>query len=167
MPTTVRANNMHVRLRKQDTFMNNESCSSCAFLYTHKHLCMSASIPSLSKEWQYSGIWPLSHSQLSLFEHCKNTHTHLHTIVILQGESVFKCHLDPSFSSSVLQPHSTQHTHLTPPHPALMLPILFVGEWRLLLSETELSSAGTRRTEWRQAPSLRDKQAALRSGLPG
>lgn len=81
----------------------------------------------------------------------------------LKGGKVFECHLDPSLSPSVPPPHSSlTHAHVTPPRPALMLAILFVGEWRLLLSETELSSTGTGRTEGRR--SSPDKPAALRSG---
>lgn len=86
------------------------------------------------------------------------------SVILWRGESVrvpsWPIPLFYSFATSL----HLAHTHVTPPRPALMLAILFVGEWRLLLSETELSSAGTGRTEGSR--SSQDKPAALRSGPP-
>lgn len=86
------------------------------------------------------------------------------SVILWRGKSVWVPSWPiPLFYGSTASLHPA-HAHVTPPRPALMLAILFVGEWRLLLSETELSSTGTGRTEGsRRSPG---KPAAQRSGPP-
>lgn len=149
---------------------------------TDPSICLSNYLPVLSPSQRsqtciITVFWDLtsaSFTALSLSSETNKTKTHTRTpphhgnplgVEGWVGGSVFKCHLDPSFSSSVLLPYSALHTHSCHPTPSCINasnPLCGRVTSATVRNRVKLN----RHRENGRGRSSTDNQAALHSGPP-